>query len=376
MQHGCWSGLVLVLSVSPTFCNGATPRENIAVLRQVGANGLGSSKAAQAWKELAALPATEIPTLLAAMDKASPLTRNWLRAAIDAIIEGETSAKLPLADLQAFVKDTQHASAPRFFAYQLWSRVDPDVAKQYLAELLDDPSPALRFLAVKQLLTEAEAQAKAKEEAAAKQTYRRAFAAARDQYQIVSAARQLESMGEKINLTKHLGLVIDWQVIGPFPNEKSTGIDTVYPPEQQFEPNASYPGKNGPVQWQAFSSKDKLAIVDFNAAIGQDTEVVGYALAEFFIDEAREVEIRLGSFNVFKLWVNGELVLARSDAYTGMRLDHYSTPAKLKKGKNTILIKLAQDVPPPQLPQKLWQFMLRVCDPQGVAVHSQAPATP
>ena len=52
-----------------------------------------------------------------------------------------------------------------------------------------------------------------------------------------------------------------------------------------------------------------------------------------------------------------------------MKPDHYSTPVKLKAGVNTILVKLAQEPPPPQLPPpNHWRFMLRVCDASGAAI--------
>jgi hypothetical protein len=116
--------------------------------------------------------------------------------------------------------------------------------------------------------------------------------------------------------------------------------------------------------------------VDVYAALGQHVDAVMYALAEFTSQDARAVEIRLGCIAAFKLWVNGELVLVRGDAYTGMSFDHYVAQAKLKPGKNTILLKIILEDPPPPLP-KMCRFLLRVCDANGVAVLSTTrPPTP
>src|SRR5262249_62088785 len=115
---------------------------------------------------------------------------------------------------------------------------------------------------------------------------------------------------------------------------------------------------------------------DLNAGVGEHLDSVGYAATEFTSKEARDVEIRLGCFTAFKLWANGELVLVRGDAYTGMRLDHYVAKVHLKPGKNMILLKSCQADPPPPLP-KHWRFMLRVCDAGGAAILSTTrPATP
>ena len=94
-----------------------------------------------------------------------------------------------------------------------------------------------------------------------------------------------------------------------------------------------------------------------------------WAAAEFRSPAAREAEVRLGCFTGFKLWVNGELALVRGDAYTGMRADHYVAKVRLKPGANTLLLKVGQDVPPPQLPPpNHWRFMLRVSDATGAAI--------
>jgi outer membrane protein assembly factor BamB len=114
--------------------------------------------------------------------------------------------------------------------------------------------------------------------------------------------------------------------------------------------------------------------VDLNAGLAPETEVVAYALAEFTSPRARDAEVRLGCYTVFKLWVNGELVLDRGDAFTGMSLDHYVAKVRLQAGKNLLLMKVSQDVPPPQV-AKLWRFQLRVCDAGGAAVPS-APTPP
>jgi hypothetical protein len=50
-----------------------------------------------------------------------------------------------------------------------------------------------------------------------------------------------------------------------------------------------------------------------------------------------------------------------------MKLDHYVARARLKPGKNVILLKVAQDEPPAQLPAML-RFQMRICDAGGKAV--------
>ena len=114
-------------------------------------------------------------------------------------------------------------------------------------------------------------------------------------------------------------------------------------------------------------TKQEYGIVDLNAEIGPRPAAVAYALAEFTSPSDREADIRIGCFTPLRLWVNGELALARGDAYTGMSLDHYVAKVRLKAGKNTLLLKVAKDEPPPGSP-KDWRFQLRVCDASGAAI--------
>jgi hypothetical protein len=362
---------------------------DLEAIRQVGPGGGGSAKAAQAWKRIADADAGELPVLLAGMDGASPLARNWLRAAIDRVLERAAVAKapLPLKELEAFLRDTRHDPQARRLAYELVSAADKTTPERLLPGMLEDPSPDLRRDAVARVLEQADAAYKAEKKDEALPLYRKALAAARDKEQIDAAARRLRDLGRPVNLATHLGMVLDWKVVGPFPNDKQMGGDTAYPPERKPDFRANYKGKDGEVHWADYVSRDEYGIVDVNAALakcllagagkpGPFTEAVAYAAADFTSKEARDVEVRLGSFTAFKLWVNGELVLTRGDAYTGMDLDHYVAKARLKPGKNALLLKLWMDTPPPQLP-KIWRFQLRVCDASGAAVLSTTrPPTP
>jgi hypothetical protein len=341
----------------------------IDTVRRAGPDGAGSAAAATAWRQLAAAGPADLPALLAGMDGASPLARNWIRSAIDRILEQAAASKqtLPTAPLDAFLRDLRHDPQARRLAYELLCEADPAAPERYLPGMLDDPSPDLRRDAVARTLARADKLLAAGQKAEALPLFREALAAARERGQIDRAARKLRDLGEKVDLPAKLGLLLTWKVIGPFPNPDHKGMATAYPPEKALDLAAAYDGKAGKVKWLDYTSKDDYGLVDLKEALKDHAEVVAYAAAEFQSDAAREVDVRLGCYTGFKLWVNGELVLERGDAYTGMKLDHYVARARLRAGKNVILLKVAQDEPPPQLPGML-RFQLRVCDANGKAV--------
>src|SRR5262245_26049899 len=68
----------------------------IQAIRQVGPDAKGSAEAAQAWRTLAAAQVEQLPLILGGMDGATPLARNWLRSAVDEVVDQAQRAKKPL----------------------------------------------------------------------------------------------------------------------------------------------------------------------------------------------------------------------------------------------------------------------------------------
>lgn len=336
----------------------------VAAIRAVGPEGKGAAQAAAAWQELSRQGPDVLPELLAAMDDASPVARSWLCSAVGVIADRADSKAMPTPELEAFVHDTRHNPRARRLAYEMVLKADPGAADRYLPAMLDDPSLELRRDAVVRVIAEGEKLKAAGKKAEAIERLRQAFAASRDKDQVDQSAKLLRELGDKPDVLAHLGMVLNWKVIGPFPNKDQKGVDTVYPPEKGIDLAAEYDGKAGKVKWKDYTTNDPKGTVDLRAAITKDEEVVAYCLAEFTSPEERDAEIRMGCWTTLKLWVNGEQVLDRRDALTGSPLDSYIARVHFKKGKNLILLKSCLDVVPPPIP-KGWKFLFRICDQTG-----------
>jgi hypothetical protein len=113
-----------------------------------------------------------------------------------------------------------------------------------------------------------------------------------------------------------------------------------------------------------------MGIVDLNKAIGKHMGVIGYAYAEFIAEREGDVELRLGCINGNKIWLNGKLLTANHVYHTGQQVDQYVGKGRLVAGRNTILLKIAQNEQKEDWAQN-WQFQLRVCDRIGTAILSQ-----
>ena len=67
----------------------ALPEGAVDVIRAVGAEGAGNEEARSAWEELAEAEVGVIPEILGAMRGANGLAANWLRSAVEVIVDRE-----------------------------------------------------------------------------------------------------------------------------------------------------------------------------------------------------------------------------------------------------------------------------------------------
>ena len=343
--------------------NPEDPAQHITIIQAVGPKGAGNPEAAAAFQALSQATAPSILPLLRAIEESNPIARNWLRSAVEVIVERELTDKkpLPFEELKKFLADRTQAPEARRLAFDLMLAIDRETSEKLIPGFIDDPSTELRRDAVALLMTSSR---KAGEDAT---TYRKALDAARDVDQIQEIAKALTELKEKVDLSRHFGFLTNWQVIGPFHNSERKGFAEVFPPEKEVDLKASYQGKESEVTWQALSTEDPYGKVDFNKPYGKLKEVTGYAYHEFDAGEARPAELRLGCKNAWKIWLNGKLVFERDEYHRGQRIDQYIMPVELRKGSNTILLKLCQNEQKQDWTVQ-WEFQLRVCDATGTAI--------
>jgi hypothetical protein len=354
-----------------SFASAAEWSGSLDQILKVGPEGSGNAEAAKAWSDLTAHGSEIILPVLEAMETAGPVSRNWMRSAVETVFEREFAAKaaLPADEIRAFVLNRTKEANARRLAFDLYGKVAPDEAKQLVPGMIDDPSAPLRRDAVALLITEGGSQLEAGEKDKSLATLQRALDAARDIDQIDAVAKLLrEKLDQKLDLPKHFGFLMHWHLIAPFDNTDRTGFEKVYPPETEINLESKYEGKEGKeVAWQEYATSDDYGKVDFNTPFSPLKQVTGYAYTEFNSGEARNAEIRLGCKNAWKIWFNGELLFGRDEYHRGQRIDQYSLPVKLKKGPNTILVKACQNEQEQDWTVQ-WEFQLRVCDSTGTAI--------
>lgn len=342
--------------------------ELLRAIRAVQHEGQGNVAAQVAWRQLAQQPAEQIPEILEAFAGASPLATNWLAAAVESIAERELrKGTLSAGALEPFVNDRRQAPQARRLAYEWLVRVDPKAPDRLLDRMADDPSLELRRDAVSRIIVRANRHYDSQAKVEALELYERAMQSARDQEQIKFLVKRLGELGRTVDLPRHFGFLLRWQLIGPFDNTNTGGYDVAFPPESRIDLSAEIVGKTGPVRWLAHSTQDAYGLVDLTKALGKYKGAICYAYTEFDSDREQAVELRLGCVTAWKLWLNGALLFARDEYHRGMMVDQYKTSAKLVRGRNRILLKVCQNEQTEDWAQR-WQFQLRVCDASGTAI--------
>jgi hypothetical protein len=347
----------------------AEPADSLKAILAVSHDGKGAAEAQQAVKVLSASDAEQIPAVLAAFKGANPLAGNYLRGVVETIADRtlRSGGKLPVAGLQSFVGERGNDARARSLAFDWLKQADKPLAESLIPTMITDPSPDLRREAVARLI---KLGADAKEEADAVKSYEEAMAGAVDEDQVKDLVEKLKKHGKTIDLQKHFGFLAKWSIAGPFDNKGLKGFATEYPPEKGVDLKAKYEGQLGEVTWAEIATKEDYGILDIAKDIKPYKGAVMYLTTDFTSESTRAVELRLGTPNAWKVWVNGKELFAREEYHRGMAVDQYRVPAELKAGKNSILVKLCQNEQEQDWAQR-YQLQLRVCDPSGTAV----PAT-
>ena len=147
----------------------------------------------------------------------------------------------------------------------------------------------------------------------------------------------------------------DWWIIGPF--ESEGGFHRQFPPEREIKLSKSYKGKPGRVQWRQAEDSTFDGYIDLKELMKPGTWGVAYGWLSFQCPKARQAQLRIGTDDATKIWLNGEEVWVRN-VRRGARTDNDIILVRLKEGTNTVLIKVCQTV-------SGWGFFFRITDPEG-----------
>ncbi len=363
---------VFLISVSTTVWSNDIEQQ-ISEIKQVQKEGQGNVAASAAVQKLSKADASALIPILSSFDADNPIAVNWLCGAFEAVASNAIrQKKIPVSELEKFVLDRSQNPRARRLAYEYLIKVDPAATDRIIPGMINDPSVTLRRDAVERLINEAKSLEKADKKDQAKKIYQQALTGATDSDQVKAIVKPLRKLGDNVDLQKHYGFLSDWMIVGPFDNRDKKGYDTVYVPETNLDFTSELEGKSGKVKWTSVNTQHDYGIYDIAKSISPYKGAVMYCAADFYSPQKQALEIRLGTPNAWKIWVNGKLLFARNEYHRGMVMDQYTVPVQFKPGKNVILLKLCQNEQDDSWAQR-YQFQIRIARPSGTGVLSKKP---
>jgi len=146
-----------------------------------------------------------------------------------------------------------------------------------------------------------------------------------------------------------------WWVIGPF--DHKNGFNKKFPPEKDIRLSKFYKGKSQSMTWLRANDKLHDGYIDLQELLKQYNWSVGYGLIYVNSPEKKEVQLRVGTNDAAKIWLNDELVW-KFNIGRDASFDDDIIRVSLNQGLNKILIKVCNQI-------SLWGFYFRVTDEQG-----------
>lgn len=367
----CLAALVLAVATART----AIAHDPYEAILRIDRGGNRIPSASSAADELLEQGAT-LDKLLRKAAEANPVAKNWILSLAGAIADRQP-AEVTRKALERFLADSTGDGEARYWALDRLSQGNSELRDKLLAGRTEDSSLDIRYEAIELELKRlpgadtAKADEELRKETIA--TYRRLLHAARLPQQINNIAAKLKELDEEVDLRSLLGFVSNWQAVGTFDNRKDVGFNAVYPPEADYlqsmrlDTSHSYTGKSGEAAWHVATTDKPDGKVDLNPIFNTEKGAVVYAYT--IVDSPAKVncQVRLGSPNANKVWVNGAEVTANNVYHTGSQIDQYVGAVTLKPGPNTVLVKVCQNEQTESWAAD-FSFQLRFTDVTGLAI--------
>ena len=183
----------------------------------------------------------------------------------------------------------------------------------------------------------------------------------REKWTSTDRMKQISRMireGRSDEFLRLLNFVKEFRIIGPFGHRNFGNFGAVFPPEEEIDFDADYPGAGsaGRVNWRT-ASVDASGYLDFLKYLSPSYWRCAYACCKIISPKAVPAHIRLGTNDTATVWLNGEKILSKNIERSAAP-DSDILPVHLEKGENTVLIKVCNT-------EFNWGLYLRITDDKG-----------
>lgn len=147
------------------------------------------------------------------------------------------------------------------------------------------------------------------------------------------------------------GFILNWLLLAPFPlPEGQSQADSI--DKEQVKDEAKLDPKEGDkvkvgeteLKWKKFTAEEYY--FDFNKLLGEvKEEAVGYAVTTIVADdEKKDVTLKIGSDDGYKIWLNGKEIGKGTDDRALDKDQNSIEKLTLKKGANVLVFKVANGI--------------------------------
>ena len=148
------------------------------------------------------------------------------------------------------------------------------------------------------------------------------------------------------------GFILNWLLLAPFPlPEGQSQADSI--DKEQVKNEAKLDPKEGDkvkageteLKWKKFTAEDTY-MFDFNKMLGEvKEEAVGYAVTTIVADDdKKDVTLKIGSDDGFKIWLNGKEIGKGTDDRAIDKDQNSFEKVTLKKGANVLVFKVGNGI--------------------------------
>ena len=136
-----------------------------------------------------------------------------------------------------------------------------------------------------------------------------------------------------------------WQVLGPFDG----GVGVKFTGELPADLAAEYAGKGGQqIRWRGVGDDcvRNDGYVDFEKALGKENNgATTFGATTFHATHAGKARFYVGSGDALTIWLNGQMVFDKQ-VHRGAELDEDTVNVDLRKGENSVLVKIGRGIGP------------------------------
>ncbi len=149
-------------------------------------------------------------------------------------------------------------------------------------------------------------------------------------------AKQLRASWNTAQKNKTEAYIKDWWLLGPFKSKQTGKINLAFAPVDESKLLAAQRKPTG--KWVR-ATADARGMVNLDVALGQVEWAIAYGYTEIASVHARECELRCGSDDGIKIWLNGKLVHTH-EVGRSYAPDSDRASIRLEAGINRLVVKV------------------------------------